>query len=114
MKVNITKESFCDLIDSMESYWRKLQKVGDVTGVDYSSSIFISLFDKVTDFLIEVFDLEKNDTYLADDINWYMFELDFGKEWRPGSLLIDERDIPCRNSEELWDIVTKEVYRREN
>lgn len=45
------------------------------------------------------------DSRWINDIDYYMYELDFGKKWKPGCLTIDNKDISLRNSEDLWNIL---------
>lgn len=42
------------------------------------------------------------------DLDYYCYELDFGRKWKPGMITFNDKDIPCRNSEELWDLIMME------
>lgn len=105
MTVEITKENFCTLVDDIERYYRFLEKLEEVSQIDFFNSSFCSFLDQVSNFLVELFFLHSSDSRLTNDIDYYMYELDFGKKWKPGCLTIDDKDIPLRNSEDLWNIL---------
>ena len=50
-------------------------------------------------------DEHKRDPYWCDDITYYMWELDFGKKWAPGMVTFEDKDIPLRNSSDLWELI---------
>lgn len=108
MKVELTKEMFCNLIDSIERHWRLIEQIEGTFDIEITESKFLSLMNTLVDVLIELLTNKKehySDSYYIDDISYYMWELDFGKKWKPGCLTIDDKDIPLRNSEDLWNIL---------
>lgn len=43
-----------------------------------------------------------------DWIGYWMWELDFGAKWKPGTVIAkDGTDIPLRTVDDLWNILTK-------
>lgn len=106
MTVEITKENFCALVDNIERYYRFLEKLEEVSQIDFFNSSFCYFLDQVSNFLVELFFPHSSDSRLMNDIDYYMYELDFGKKWKPGYVIIDDKDMPLRNSEDLWNILT--------
>lgn len=105
MIVEITKENFCALVDNIERYYRFLEKLEEVGQIDFTNSPFILFLNQVSNFLVELFFPHSPDSRWINDIDYYMYELDFGKKWKPGCLTIDNKDISLRNSEDLWNIL---------
>ncbi len=105
MTIEITKENFCALVDDIERYYRFLEKLEEVSQIDFINTPFYSFINQVSNFLVELFFLHSLDSRWINDIDYYMYELDFGKKWKPGCLTIDDKDIPLRNSEDLWNIL---------
>lgn len=101
----ITKENFCILIDNIEKYYRFLETLEKVSQIDFTNSPFYSFPNQVSHFLVELF-FYSRDPYCINDIDYYMWELDFGKKWKPGTITVDGNDIPLRNSKDLWNILT--------
>lgn len=108
MKVELTKEMFCNLIDSIEKHWRLVEQIEDTFNIEATESKFLSLMDALIDVLIELLTNEKehyDDPYYINDISYYMWELDFGKKWAPGMVTFEDTDIPLRNSSDLWELI---------
>ncbi len=108
LTIELNEETFCELVDSIEEYWRFCLKLDDAFEANVTDSRLCSLMDKMVDFLVNSFyevDEHKRDPYWCDDITYYMWELDFGKKWAPGMVIIDEKDIPLCNSHDLWKLI---------
>ena len=61
--------------------------------------------DEVRVFISDLFYEEERDS-IGDEIQYYMWELDFGRKWTPNSITVDGESIRLTNSEELWDYIT--------
>ena len=106
MKVDLKKETFCKAVDSIEKYWRTLEKISNLGLNIYECEDITSIADRFSDFLSELLELEQNDVF-GDDIQYYMIELDFGKKWKQGMVTLDGKDIKLQNSQDLWDLIVE-------
>lgn len=104
MKVNLTEETFCTAVDTIEQYWRTLEKISDFGLNIYECESLTNIADIFATFLSEILELEQNDIY-GDDISYYMIELDFGKKWQQGMIIQDGKDIKLQNSHDLWNLI---------
>ena len=102
----ITKTQFCSIIDSIETYWETLRKLNEVLDANMVESKLATFADEVRVFVSDLFYEEERDS-IGDEIQYYMWELDFGKKWKPNSVTVDGENIRLTNSEELWDYITK-------
>ena len=93
------------MVDNIERYYRFLETLEEISQIDFTNSPFYSFSNQVSDFLVDLFFLRSPSPRWINDIDYYMYELDFGKKWKPGCITIDNKDIPLRNSEDLWDIL---------
>lgn len=112
MKVELNEENFCELIDSIEEYWNFCLKLDEAFGINITDSKLCLLMDKVIDFLVNSFyDINEHDKdpYWSDDITYYMWELDFGKKWQAGMVTLDDKDIPLRDSHDLWELLCSNI-----
>lgn len=106
MKVELTEENFCKIVDGIEEYWRAVQELEERYGIsiDIWENFSSRLFEVIQDFLIKI--IYGNDEQDMTDIDYYMWELDFGKKWEPGYCTYDDgTDIPLKNSHELWKVI---------
>lgn len=102
----IKKEQFCSIIDSIETYWETLRKLNEVLDTNIVESKLATFADEVRVFISDLFYEEERDS-IGDEIQYYMWELDFGRKWKPNSITVDGESIRLTNSEELWDYITK-------
>lgn len=107
MKFELTKENFINLIDSIEEFDRGANKLEELLGQCEYNGWFYAARDSLVDFLNSIFYTKEefNSILFISDIDYYIFELDFGKKWSSGMITIDGKDFPLRNSEELWNLL---------
>lgn len=110
MKIELTEKNFCNLIDAVEEFWETCNKLDEAFGINITESKIVNLMEVLLSELVEsLYDIEdcKENPYWIDDINYYIWELNFGKKWGPGKITIDGHDVPLRNSHDLWKIVSE-------
>lgn len=105
--MRLTKEEFCTAVEHYEEMNKQEEDIVNALGVNFEwkpDEWIASYYDLLT----ELCDLDNNDIY-GNDLDYYCFELNFGHSWRPG-MITDENgnDIPCRNAEDLWNMIMKE------
>jgi hypothetical protein len=103
--VNVfTKDEFVSALEALQKQYDHDQKCSDAMEVIFPND-FISGYDNhwLTDKLVELLEYEMNDW--GRWINYFIYELDFGKKWKPGTITENGKDIPLRNAEELYDIL---------
>lgn len=109
MKVDISENNFCKLIDGIEDFYRMCSEPNDIFDVNLDNGRIGRFINILNQFLVETFEGDKysvNNPYFIYDIDYYMWELDFGKKWESGVITIDDKDIPLRNSHDLWNLIT--------
>ena len=107
MIVEVKKENFCSLIDAIEETWRFYERLSELLEIELYESKITELVDSINNFIVKLFYKDLNDINKIDDINYYMWELDFGRKWKTGMVTIDGIDIPLRSSEDLWNILNE-------
>lgn len=106
MNVKLTKEAFCNLVNKLEEYFIKMKEIEDLIGISLTESDTWDLFDQTSNFIQElVYTKEELKNYGDyNDISYYMWELNFGKDWKKGMVLDkDNNDIPLKDSNDLWN-----------
>jgi hypothetical protein len=98
----IKKEQFLDMMQTVEDYWDWDSQLYDL-GVEIDS---VPLTRMLSDF-IDALKILVNDK--DDMIEYYCWELEFGKRWQP-RMVIDSNgeDIPVASAEDLWNYLEKE------
>lgn len=102
----MTKKTFCRTMKKIEDIWhieRQIDGILGAYGKTYHEDITFggvctSLITDIIDLLSEIL----HDKY--EDINYFCWELDFGKKWKPGCIK-DEKgnDINLSTAEKLYD-----------
>ena len=106
--MRLTKEEFCIAVDKFEQMCKEehdLLRALDI-GAEWKPGLWISAY---YDFLSDMCDFapEQETAEYGNDLDYYCFELDFGHKWKPDMIKIDGEDIPCRNAEELWNLIMR-------
>lgn len=110
----LTKEEFCKYINFIKDRIEAEDKINDLFTEEFTDSIFMpygKCIDKIVSLLSKIMRCEDIDAYGTTDIDYFIYELDFGKKW-PEYSIYDEYDapIPMRTPEELYDYLIKENF----
>lgn len=105
-EIAISKDTFIEYMQHICDYMEFDDKLNSVFR-DYRR-----IFDDEADvmlpsvFLIDVVELLKAATNDEDDwIGYFIFELNCGKSWKPGTVTQDDMDIPLGTTEDLWNVL---------
>lgn len=104
--MNISKEDFVETINKLQECWDRENKIHDALEVcdiyfednsaDYLYSTTIHLLELLTND-------PANDIY-GSDISYFCWELNFGREYKPGMITDNEgKDIDFSSAEKLYD-----------
>lgn len=105
-KYMINKQSFCDIMESLDKYWSDLRNLEGILNVYFEDNMLTTIFDKVVDALEE--DLEP-DRDFGDNpmiLNW-LFEFDAGRDEKAKEGIDGH---PLTTAEELYDYL---VWKRD-
>lgn len=100
----IDKEGFIEIIRGIEKHSRFIDALNDVAR-EYQEDCAIASCDGI-DLAIRALQYAVDEDEECDDINYYCWELDFGRDWYEGCILDkDGNDIPLRTPEDLWNLI---------
>ena len=110
----LTKEEFCKYINFIKDRIEAEDKINDLFTEEFTDSIFMpygKCIDKIVSLLSKIMRCEDVDVWGTNDIDYFIYELDFGKKW-PEYSIYDACDalIPMRTPEELYDYLIKENF----
>lgn len=99
----INKENFVKYIHKIENLHHIEENINKATnGLDWFIS-FAEHEQLMIDILEDVFD-DKNEW-----ISYFIYELDFGKKWRNGTITFNGEDIPMSTARGLYDVLVKNM-----
>ena len=112
----ISKDLFVETINFIKERNEFEIKLNDMLTEEYNDCVFYPSdrwFNKVIQLLSAGFDYE--DEVISDWIYYFIFELDFGKKWKPNFVtktkMVNgkevEIDIPLGTPEDLYDMLFK-------
>ena len=52
------------------------------------------------------------DMFETDLISWWIYELNYGKEYKPGCLTEDDKEVDVSTSDKLYDVLIKNLERK--
>ena len=104
--MQISKKEFCRILGKVEKAWRTDLQIADLArniGSDFLGSDMSYLACEVCDLLKIAMN---ND---CEDIEYFCFELEFGKKWKPGMIEDEDgNDIDLSSAEKLFDFLEGE------
>lgn len=109
----VNKNDFIEIINRLQNYTKLQDKIDD---------LFEGLLDnKEQDFCnagsicighesIVIKLLE--DMFETDLISWWIYELDYGKEYKTGCLTEDDKEIDVSTSDKLYEVLIENLERK--
>ena len=108
MKNNVlSKSEFVRMINAIrESYDFQMELVE--LGTKYN--VDVPTYDDLSGYLLEalnrMFDLPVDD-YVGSDIDYFCFEINFGRDYKEGCITVDEEPVDISTAEKLYDWITR-------
>lgn len=105
-EVVFTKDMFIKAIHEIEKQYNHDRKCSDAFKVilpnDYTSN-----YDNhwLQNQLIEILQIAMNDNHKDSWIEYYMWELDFGRKWKKDSVKVKGKNFKLQNAYDLWDLL---------
>lgn len=97
----MTKENFSELINAVKNHSEYIWNLYKDYGIDFVNSPVMEIEDEITKYLKAQFDDK------CDWISYWMWELNFGENWKPGTITENGNDIPLKTIDDLWNLLTK-------
>lgn len=99
-KLPMTFEKFKAYMDIVEHDYNVQEKVFEASGHTIELIEVFSSLSAVTDLLSYIFCDDEDDW-----IGYYCWELDMGKNWKPGMVTKDGKDIPLGTVRDLYELL---------
>lgn len=111
----INKEKFVEIMNRLKNYNDLQEKINELfkgyiddreNDFCNAGSICIGHESVVVSILEDMFE--------TDLISWWIYELDYGKEYSPGALLIDGKEIDVSTADKLYDVMIEDLKKKGN
>lgn len=110
--MRFTKEEFVNAIDTLYEMNKKAEifsnitTEGEPTLLDEFISHYYDLISVVSDIEEVPYDDFENGIFF-DDLNYFVWDLDFGNKYVPGMVTIDGQEISLRSASDCYDLLAK-------
>lgn len=107
--MRLSKEEFCEAInkiDRFDSFFCKLNNLIETAldgPLEEPVNYLYELVTKLCDFTEE----ERNDFY-GTTLDFFCYDLDFGRKYEPGKFLVNGKEYELRTPEQLYDFLVSE------
>ena len=102
----MTKELFIESIEQLQKQYEHDLKCSEAFRVilphDYLSGYDNS---KLQEQLVKILQVEMNDEGDHSWIEYYIWELDFGKDFKDGCVMIDKQPFELKTPSDLWELL---------
>lgn len=108
----ISKELFIETINSIEKQLKFDWENSDKLNAVYNS-MFIEPYDNglLLNQLLKIlnynFDIDNDKCENGTDIEYFIYELDFGKKYTDGCYSIHDENISLATAEDLWNLLNR-------
>ena len=94
-------EQFLKILNDLETEINRLQKLSEL-GLELENKLIVTIFE----MLNAHFSLKKNE-YIGTDLEYFIFELDFGKKYKDGCFIdANGKNIDLSSAENLYKYLT--------
>ena len=99
----MTKNVFIETINFMKTRHDNEIVINNYLSTEFGDAIFYP-YSNYEAQMIKVLEDIFSDT--GEWISYYIYELDFGRQWKTGCITEDGKDIPLSTPEELYDMLS--------
>lgn len=99
--MRITKEEYCEALNNIITYKRKMDKIREYLMIATESPLNEFVWQYI-ETLMEVTDEVTNG---VDYTSYFINELDCGKKWKPGTVIVDGFDVRLDTPERVYDFI---------
>lgn len=110
----ISKKLFIETIKAIQSQqekdWENSDKLSEVLHSfvePYDNSL---LTEQIMDLLNNNFDIKPHKD--GNDIEYFIWDLEFGKKYYEGCYTIDKENIPLATAEDLWNLLNRKTKKK--
>lgn len=112
--MNITKELFLESIEALKAQSEHDKKCSEAFEVILPHD-HVSLYDndRVVGQLVKILKVLTEDSHPNFDdgspgwIDYYIYDLEFGEKYRPGSVSVAGEDYELKTPEDLWNLLNE-------
>ncbi len=108
MKNNLqfTKKLFIETINEIEKQYNHDHKCSSAFRVILPND-YTTCYDNhwLQNQLVKLLQIAMNDNHEHSWIEYYLWELSFGKKYKPGCLKIDGKNFKLKTPSDLWDLL---------
>ena len=109
----VNKNEFIKIINRLKDYTKLQDKINDLfkdlldnKEQDFCNAGSICIgHESVVVTLLE-------DMFETDLLSWWIYELNYGKEYKPGCLTEDDKEIDVSTSDKLYDVLIENLERK--
>jgi hypothetical protein len=105
-EISISKELFIESINEIEKQYNHDQKCSEAFKVILPDD-FITSYDNsfLLNQLLKILKISMNDNHKHSWIEYFIYELDFGRNWKKDCVLVHGENFNLKNPNDLWDLL---------
>ena len=106
----MTEELFTETIQALQAQSKHDAECSEAFSLILPHD-YVSGYDnsRLRDQLIKLLQVAMNDTEPNGLIEFFIYELDFGRKWQPSSLTVNGNNVPLQTPKQLYDLLKNDV-----
>lgn len=102
----LTRELFTKTLNFIQEQWDVTRKINELFTEAFEDSVFYPYF-KYEAVLVKVLAAAMQDK--EEWIEYFIYELNMGKEYQPGNITVNGENIKLATIDDLYDLLVKEA-----
>ena len=109
----VNKNDFIEILNRLQNYTELQDKINNLFDgyIDNMEQDFCNAGSICIGHESIVVKLLEN-MFETDLISWWIYELNYGKEYKPGCLTEDDKEVDISTSDKLYDVLIKNLERK--
>jgi len=108
-KGTITKEVFCAAINALKKQQEDNRQIELVSQTLFEGPLYFQATENLETAVIDLLKATFDDTSDESDIDYFIYELDYGTKYTEGCYTIFDKPIKLATSEDLYDLLTMTI-----
>lgn len=109
----MNKELFIKCIAQLKSHGEKVDKICDLLDELGDEHTYFYPFSSDDELILDVLRDQYGEDIVENDVCYFCYELEFGKNWEPGAVTENGEDVKMATIEDLYKVCEKGLKKGE-
>ncbi len=105
----MNKELFAKCIAHLESHYEKADRICDLLDSLGSETVCFYPYQSDDELILDILREHYGESVVENDIAYFCYELEFGRDWKPGAVTENGVDVKLATIDDLYEVCEKSL-----